>query len=168
MSITLHKAATATFTTMLPALAHVLKKAEANALERKIDPSVFLNARIAPDMLPLVSQVRIATDTAKGAVFRLAGHEVPSIVDDETTFAQLQARIQHVLEMITSVPAADFEGREGATITLPGRSGDRTFEALAYLFGYAIPNCLFHVVTTYDILRHNGVPIGKADYFGRG
>lgn len=165
--ISLADAATRTFKIMLPALAHVLKKGEADAIARKIDPQIFLNARLAPDMLPLIAQVRIAADTAKSAVFRLAGQEVPKVEDNETSFGELQARIARMIEMISAVPASAFEGREGATIVLPSRNGDRTFSALDYLFGYALPNFHFHVVTAYAILRHNGVVLGKSDYFGR-
>ena len=166
MSVSLHTAATATFLTMLPNLAHVLQKGEASAIERKIDPQIFVQGRLAPDMLPLARQVMIATDNAKGAAYRLAGLEVPKMEDNETTFAELQARIAKTIELVKAVPGAAYEGREGVTIELPQRSGVRTFAALDYLFGHAIPNFQFHVVMTYAILRHLGVPIGKSDYFG--
>jgi uncharacterized protein len=168
MSVSLHTAATATFLTMLKNLAHVLAKGEASAHDRKIDPQIFLQGRLSPDMLPLVRQVMIATDNAKGAAYRLAGLEVPKMEDTETTFAELQARIAKTIDLIKAVPGASYEGREGATIELPQRSGVRTFAALDYLFGYAIPNFQFHVVMTYAILRHLGVQIGKQDYFGQG
>jgi len=168
MNVSLHTAATKTFLTMLPNMASFLKKGEANAAERKIDPAVFLNARLAPDMLTLTRQVMIATDNAKGAAYRLAGMDVPKMEDTETTFDELQARIVKVIEMIKSIPASAYEGREDATIILPGpNNSSREFKALDYLFGHAIPNFQFHVVTAYNILRHNGVQIGKGDYFGR-
>ncbi|MEO8529950.1 MAG: DUF1993 domain-containing protein [Deltaproteobacteria bacterium] len=168
MSISLHTASTTTFLAMLANLASIMKKGEASATERKIDPSVFLNGRLAPDMLPLTRQIMIATDNAKGAAFRLAGIEVPKMADTETTFEELQARIATVIEMVKGIPASAYEGREDATITLPGPNNtSREFKALDYLFAYAIPNFQFHVVTAYNILRHNGVAIGKGDYFGR-
>ncbi len=167
MTITFSVAATQTFLTMLNGLANVLKKAEANALERKIDPSVFLNSRLAPDMFPLVRQVQISTDSAKGVVHRLAGRDIPKMEDNETTFAELQARIAKTIDMVKAIPASELDGQEAREIIMKRPSGDVTFNGQDYLLIHGLPNFLFHVVTAYNILRHNGVPIGKEQYFGR-
>jgi uncharacterized protein len=168
MPINLHAAATQTFMTALNGLSHVLKKAEADAIERKIDPSVFLNARLAPDMYPLSRQVQIATDTVKGAVHRLAGLEIPKFEDNETTFAELQARIDKTMALVKSIPADVINGQEDREVVMRRPSGDMSFKAQDYLLGFALPNFLFHAVTAYNILRHNGVPLGKDAFFGRG
>ena len=168
MTINLHAAATQTFLTSLNGLSQVLKKAEANAAERKIDPSVFLSARLAPDMFHLTRQVQIASDTAKGAVHRLAGLEIPKYEDNEATFAELQTRIEKTVALVKSIPEDAINGHEGRQITIrTSPTSEMSFAAQDYLLGYALPNFLFHVVTAYNILRENGVPLGKADYFGR-
>ena len=167
MPINMHAAATQTFLTALNGLSQVLKKAEANATERKIDPSVFLNARLAPDMFHLTRQVQVATDTVKGAVHRLAGLEIPKFEDNETTFAELQARIEKTIALVKSIPADLINGHEDREVVMRRPSGDMSFKAQDYLLGFALPNFLFHAVTAYDILRHNGVPLGKDVYFGR-
>lgn len=168
MTINLHAAATQTFVTSLRGLAQVLKKAEANAIERKIEPSVFLSARIAPDMYPLTRQVQIATDTAKGALHRLAGREIPKFEDNESTFAELQARIAKTVELIKDMPADAVNGQESRTVTMRrSATEEMSFSGQDYLLNFALPNFLFHCVTAYNILRQNGVPLGKGDYFGR-
>jgi uncharacterized protein len=167
MTFSFHAAATQTFLTMLKGLQQVLKIAEADAQARKIDPQVFLNSRLAPDMFPLVRQVQIVTDTAKGAVHRLAGREIPKFEDTETSFAELQIRLERTIELVKSIPAQEINGHEGRTITMRRPSGEMVFVAQDYLLGFAIPNFMFHVVTAYNILRHNGVPLGKDEFFGR-
>lgn len=168
MSITFHAVATQTFLTMLNGLSVVLKKAEANAAERKIDPSVFLNSRLAPDMFHLTRQVQVATDGVKGAVHRLAGLDIPKMEDSETTFAELQARIEKTVALVKGIPADAINGQEDRTVTMRrSATEEMTFKGQDYLLSFAIPNVLFHIVTAYDILRHNGVPLAKGDYFGR-
>ncbi len=167
MTINLHAAATQTFLVSLAGLSQVLKKGEANATERKIDPSVFLNARLAPDMFHLTRQVQIATDTVKGAVHRLAGLEIPKFEDNETTFAELQARIEKTIALVKSIPADLISGHEDREVIMRRPSGDMAFKGQDFLLSYALANFLFHVVTAYNILRQNGVPLGKDDYFGR-
>jgi uncharacterized protein len=167
MTFSFHAAATQTFLTMLKGLQQVLKIAETAAQARKIDPQVFLNSRLAPDMYPLIRQVQIATDNAKGAVHRLAGREIPKFEDSETSFAELQDRLARTIELVQSIPAQEINGHEGRTITMRRPSGEMVFIAQDYLLGFAIPNFLFHVVTAYNILRHNGVPLGKDEFFGR-
>jgi uncharacterized protein len=167
MTISFHTTATQTFLTMLNGLKQVLKVAEADAQARKIDPQVLLNSRLAPDMFSLVRQIQIATDNAKGAVHRLAGREIPKFEDTETSFAELQMRLERTIELVNSIPAQEIDGHESRTITMRRPSGDMVFTAQDYLLGFAIPNFIFHVVTAYNILRHNGVPLGKDEFFGR-
>jgi hypothetical protein len=150
----------------LNALAAILKIAAAFARARKIDPSVLLNARLAPDQFPLVRQVQIATDGAKGGIARLAGLDVPAYPDDETTFEELEARIAKTLDFIKSVPPDQVDGSEERSIQLVLRSGELNFTGQAFLLHFVMPNFFFHVTTAYAILRHNGVEIGKRDYLG--
>ena len=167
MSITLSSASLPVFQTALSNLQHCLNKAEANAAERKFDPNVFVTARLAPDMLPFAAQIRIACDAAKNGTARLAGIEAPKFEDNETTFAELKARIAKTLAWLATVPAASLDGREEAQITFPvGRDKTRTMTGEAYLKHWAIPNLFFHVTTAYALLRHNGVEVGKRDYMG--
>ena len=155
------------YAVMLSNLGHVLSKAEAWATERKIDPAVLLNDRLAPDMLPLKRQVQIATDHAKGAIARLGGVDVPSYPDTEESFADLQARIAKVRDFVLSVPQAGFDGAEDRDVTLRVGPQEMTFPGLQYFQGFSAPNFYFHMTAAYAILRHNGVPLGKADFFGR-
>ena len=165
MSITLSSASLPVFQTALSNLLHCLNKAEANAAARKFDPNVFVTMRLAPDMLPFAAQIRIACDAAKNGTARLAGIEAPKFDDNETTFAELQARITKTLDWLATVPASAIDGREDADITFPvGRDKTRTMKGEAYLKHYALPNLFFHVVTAYALLRHNGVDVGKTDY----
>ncbi|UJW80453.1 DUF1993 domain-containing protein [Hydrogenophaga sp. SL48] len=165
MSITLSSASLPVFQTALSNLLHCLNKAEANAAARKFDPNVLFAARLAPDMLPFAAQIRIACDAAKNGTARLAGIEAPKFEDNETTFAELQARITKTLDWLVTVPASAIDGREDADITFPvGRDKTRTMKGEAYLKHYALPNMFFHVVTAYALLRHNGVDVGKTDY----
>ncbi len=167
MSISMHSASVPVFSAMLKNLAHVLAKGEANASERKIEPVVFLNARLAPDMLTLTRQVQIATDHAKGAPARLSGRDPLKLEDNEASFAELQARLQKVQDYLASFSAADIDGSEERPIVLKIGGQDMTLAGMQYLLHFAMPNFYFHVTTAYDILRHNGVPVGKADFFGR-
>jgi len=168
MTISMYSMTVPYYASMLTNLAHVLTKAEAWATERKIDPAVLLNDRLAPDMLAMKRQVQIATDHAKSAAARLGGVENPSFPDTEETFAELHARIAKVREFILNVPQAGFDGAEDRDITLKVGPQEMTFAGVQYLQGYSLPNFYFHMTTAYAILRHNGVPLGKADFFGRG
>ncbi len=145
-------------------LKNILTKGEADAVARKIDPAVFLNARLAPDMLPLIKQVQIASDVSKGCVARLAGVEVPSYADTEMTFAELHARIDKTVDFIKSVSADKIEGSETRPVTIKVRGEDMHFKGLDYLQTFAIPNLYFHVSIAYAILRAQGVQLGKMDY----
>lgn len=166
MSITMYQASIPVFVRMLGNLSAILDKAAAHAETKKIDPAIFVNARLAPDMFPLSRQVQIATDMVKGCAARLAGIEVPSYEDNETTFADLQERITKTVAFLQSVSASQIDGSEGRKITLKFGSKELNFLGQAYLLDFVLPNFHFHLTTTYAILRHNGVEIGKKDYVG--
>lgn len=166
MSLSMYQASVPVFVRVLTNLAAVLAKGAASAEARKIDPSVLIGARLAPDMLPLVKQVQIATDSAKGAVARLAGVEVPSYPDTETTFAELQERVAKTIAFVSSLTPEQIDGSEERAITLKLRSGEMNFTGQPFLLNFALPNLYFHATTTYAILRHNGVELGKMDYLG--
>ncbi|ESQ74229.1 DUF1993 family protein [Asticcacaulis sp. AC402] len=154
---------------MLRSLANlkaILAKAEAWAADKNVKEDTVLNARLALDMLPLVKQIQIASDNAKGVAARLGGVDNPSFADDEKTFAELHERLQKTIDFIKSVPAAGFEGSETRELVLKFPNLTMEFTGLAYLTGFAIPNFFFHVTTAYAILRHSGVPIGKPDFLG--
>jgi hypothetical protein len=152
-----------TFTKLLGGLRAVLDKGETFAREKNIDPSALLNERLAPDMFPLIRQVQIACDNAKGAVARLTGIENPKHEDTETTFDELRARIDTTLAFIASVKEDAFKDAADRKITLP-YFPDSYMTGFDYAREYVVPNFVFHVVTAYSILRHNGVPLGKVDF----
>ncbi len=154
------------FVRMLRNLDGVLDKGAAYAAARKIEPSVLVNARLFPDMVPLTAQVRIAGDFAKGAVARLTGHEPPKYEDNEATFDDLKARIAKTIAYVESFRPEQFEGAETRTVTMKMRGEDKSFDGLTYLANIVLPNFYFHVTTAYDILRHNGVELGKRDFVG--
>jgi len=167
MSTSLHAATVPLFNQMLGSLSAILAKGEASAIARKFEPAVLLQARLAPDMLPLIRQVQIAGDFAKGVPGRLAGVELPVFEDNEQSFAELQTRIQNTLAFINDLDPAAFAGAEARTIVLrPGTPKERSFSGQAYVYSYGLPQFFFHMTTTYALLRHNGVEIGKADYMG--
>ena len=166
MSLSMYQASVPVFLRQLTNLKAVLEKGAADAEARKIDPSVFINARLAPDMHALPRQVQIMTDTAKGAGARLAGVDVPSYEDTETSFPELQARLDKTIDFLKSLKPEQIDGSEERSITLKMRSGDITFTGQSYLLHFALPNFFFHYTTAYAILRHNGVAVGKMDYLG--
>lgn len=166
MSLTLYSASIPAFIQQLEALKGVLAKAAAHAEARKIDPAVLLNARLFPDMFPMLRQVQIAADFAKGAAARLAGREVPKWADDEKTFAELLARLDRTLAFIKEIPAAEIVGQEGRAISLMAGGNELKFTGEPYLTGFVLPNFYFHAATAYAILRHSGVELGKRDFLG--
>jgi len=166
MPISMYKASVPVFTQYLTALAAILKKAADHAAARKIEPSVLVGARLAPDMFALARQVQIATDHAKGAAARLSGSEIPSYPDTEASFDELQARIKKTLDYIAGVKPEAMEGSDDKEIVLTIRGQDYPFSGTDYLLNFALPNFFFHVTTAYAILRHNGVEIGKWDFLG--
>ena len=145
-------------------LSHILNKGEAYANAKEIELAVLFNARLFPDMFPLSRQVQIATDMSKGAAARLARLEVPSYDDNETTFADLQARIAKTIAFIETVTPAQLEGAEKRNIEIMVRKAKMEFTGQDYLQKWVMPNVYFHVATTYNILRHNGVELGKPDF----
>jgi hypothetical protein len=166
MSLSMYQASIPVFIRVLGNLSEILDKAAAYAAAKKIDPAVLINARLAPDMLALARQVQIATDGVKGCAARLAGIAIPSFADTETTFPELQARIAKTVDFLNSVRAEQIDGSETRQITIKLRGKDTVFDGQAYLLTYVNPNFYFHVTTAYDILRHNGLEIGKMDYLG--
>jgi uncharacterized protein len=167
MSISMYTASVPVFKQLLAALADVLAKAEAHAEARKIDPAVLLQTRLYPDMFPLVRQVQIACDFAKSVPARLAGVEVPAYEDNEQSFAELQARIAKTLALINGLSAEQIDGSEDLEIVLrPGTPKEKKLDGQTYLLAYGLPQFFFHVTTTYALLRHNGVEIGKRDFMG--
>jgi hypothetical protein len=166
MSISMYQASLPVLVRGMTNLQVILGKAEAHAAEKQIDPSVLLSARLAPDMLPLVRQVYIVSDTAKGCAARLAGVEAPKYDDVEQTFDELDARLQKTIDYLKEFNAQQIDGSEERPIQLKMRSGPIDFTGLSYLLGFVLPNFYFHVTTAYDILRHNGVELGKLDYLG--
>ena len=166
MTISMYQASIPVCVRTLTNLSAILKKAETHAASKKIDPSVFINARLAPDMFPLARQVQIATDGVKGCAARLAGIEIPSYADTETSFDELQARIAKTIAFIQTVTPAQIDGTEGKDIHLKFGPYELDFKGQDYLLTFVLPNLFFHVTAAYAILRHNGVDIGKKDYLG--
>ncbi len=167
MSISMYQASAPRFANILRNLSAILDKAEAHCAAKKIEPSALTAYRLFPDMFPFTRQVQIACDTAKGAVARLAGVDIPKHEDTEQTFAELKARIAKTIDFVESVSAAKIDGSDDKEIVLQMRSGERRFKGMQYLLGHAYPNFYFHVTTAYNILRHNGVEVGKGDFIGK-
>jgi len=155
------------FKQMLTAMKAILAQADAAVAARQLAPDALLQARLFPDMFPLVKQVQIAADFARGITARLGGVDVPAFDGDETSFADLDALLARTLAFLDGVDAARFEGSEGREIVLrPGTPKEKKLSGQAYLSNYGLPQFFFHVTTTYAILRHNGLAIGKRDYMG--
>jgi hypothetical protein len=164
MSLSMFDASIPVLLQGLKGLKAVLAKAEAHAEAKKIDPGALLQARLYPDMFPLMRQVQIATDFAKGAAGRLAGAELPVFDDVETSFADLKARVDKAVAFIEGLEPAAFEGSEAREVSLKRRGETVTFPGKEYLLHQALPNFWFHVTTAYAILRHNGLEVGKSDF----
>ena len=164
MPLSLHQASVPVLAHGLQQLSHLLERAQAHAAAQGLDPATLIGARLAPDMYPLSAQVQRASDTAKLSVQRLSDVPAPRMEDNETTLAELQARIAATQAYLASVPATAFEtDRE---IVLKFGPLQSRFDSAQYLTQFALPNFFFHITTAYDILRHKGVPIGKRDYLG--
>jgi len=164
MAISIYSVTVPVLTRQLAALARILDKAEAYATERKFNPDVYVEARLAPDMHPLKFQIQSASDHAKFIVARLSGKTAPAWPDEEKSFADLKARVQKALDYLKGFTEADLAG--GAERDVAQRIGgkDVTIKGDVYLLNRALPNFWFHVTTAYDILRHNGAPVGKGDF----
>ena len=167
MDFTIYDASVPPLAFMLENLAHVLKVGEAHASEGKVPAKDYLDARLAPDMYSLVKQVQVATDMSKGCGGRLAGAEIPKYEDNETSFADLQARIAKTVAFLRGLDAAAFAGSETKAVTLKFPNAEFNFNGKDYVNNFALPNVYFHITMAYAILRHRGVPLGKPDFMGR-
>ena len=167
MSLTMYSASVPVFVRMLGNMLNWLDKAQEHADARKFESTNYVGLRLAPDMLPFNRQIQIATDGAKGCVARLTGTEVPKWEDTESTLAELRARVLKTLDYVQAFGAERFEGSESREIVLPTRHGDPLrFDGETYLKHFVLPNFYFHATTTYALLRHAGVALGKRDYLG--
>ncbi|WP_088282068.1 DUF1993 family protein [Ideonella sp. A 288] len=165
MTISMHSASAPILLQQLGAMLGWLDKAEAHAQARKFDTAVYLGQRLAPDMLPFASQIRIASDAAKGCVARLAGQEPPKFEDNEATLDDLRQRIRKTIDYVKSVPAEAIDGSEERDITIPMRTREAyRFKGEYFLKHWALPNFFFHCTMAYALLRHNGVELGKPDF----
>lgn len=164
MALSLFDCSIPRYLRMLRNVSTWLDKAEAHAKENGLELSAILEARLAPDMAPFTRQIQFLSDAAKGGAARLAGVQPPSFPDVETTLPELRTRIADTVAFVESIKREQVDGREGATIELPIPNRVLTFTGEEFLFGFSMPNFLFHVVTTYGLLRGQGVPLAKMDY----
>lgn len=167
MTISMYQASVPSLIRSLNNLAVILEKGATHAEARKIDEAVLIGSRLYPDMLPLSKQVQIASDIARRGVARLAGLDAPAMADDETTFAELITRIHNTIGYLNTLTPAQIDGSEEKEIVLPMGKESMSFKGMPYLLFFILPNVYFHVTTTYDILRHNGVELGKMDFLGK-
>lgn len=167
MALSFYDISVPVFLRGLGQLSHLLDKGLAHAQASGIDPTVLVNARLAPDMFTLAGQIQSASDASKLGTARIAGLTAPSFPDTETTYPELQARIAKTVDYLQSVDRALVDGFEDRPVTMKARGNELTFTAQRYLLQFALPNFFFHVTTAYDVLRHSGVPLGKMDYLGR-
>jgi hypothetical protein len=166
MTIALYDISIPVFARGLTNLSAILDKAIAHAAAKKTDPVVFAQSRLFPDMLPLSVQVQIACDIVKGGAARLSGVDAPKHEDNETTLADLKARVAKTLAFVNTITAEQLQGSEARDIVLKTQSRTLNFKGLAYLTSFVLPNFYFHISMTYALLRHNGVELGKGDYLG--
>jgi hypothetical protein len=166
MPFTLYQATVPSFIRHLNALSVIIDKAETYVAEKKFPAEALLQARLFPDMYNFIGQVQTATDQAKGGTARVANVEVPKYADDEKTFAEVKARIAKTIAFLESIKPEQFAGRDDAEVTFPVGNGTMSRKAQDYLIGFVIPHFYFHCTTAYGLLRHNGVNIGKRDFFG--
>lgn len=166
MPLSMHQASAPIFIRALKGLSTVLSKAAAHAEAKGFDPAALLQARLYPDMFPLIRQVQICTDFAKGATARLAGEEPPAWPDDEVGFDGLIARVEKTAAYVGTLAPDRIDGSESREITLVRRGQTSVVMGQSYLLDQAMPNFYFHLTTAYAILRHNGVEVGKKDYLG--
>ena len=167
MTISMYQASVPRFANILGNLSGILDKAQAHVDAKKIDATVLTGYRLFPDMLPMTTQVQIACDTAKGVVARLAGVEIPAYEDNEKTLADLKARVARTIAFIQTMTPAQIDGTEDKEIITRRGDKETRYTGMQFLLGHAVPNFYFHVTTTYNILRHNGVEIGKRDFLGK-
>ena len=166
MKATMYTLSAPVFVRMLNNLSAILDKGAAHAETKKIDPTVFLNSRLIPDMLPLTRQVQIGCDFAKGCIARLAGQEPPKWDDNEASFADLKTRVARTIEYVNGFTPAQIDGSEDRAIALQVRGDTVHTTGLPYLTQRVLPNFFFHLTTAYALLRKDGVGIGKQDFVG--
>lgn len=166
MALSMYSSSVPVFLHYLKSLSAILQKGAEFAAEKKIDEKVLTSARLYPDMLPLTRQVQIACDVAKGCGARLAGMEVPKYDDNETTFEELQARIEKTINFLKTIPEDKINGTEQKQVKIQAGPRELEFVGDFFLRNWALPNVFFHITTTYNILRHNGVVVGKMDFLG--
>ncbi len=166
MTISMYQASAPRFANTLNNLAAILDKAKAHAEAKKIDETVLTSSRLYPDMFALARQVQVACDTAKGAMARLAGAEIPKHEDSEKTFDELKARIAKTIAFIETFKPAQIDGTDDKDLTIKLGPREMQWKGMQYLLGFALPNFYFHAATAYDILRHNGVELRKQDFIG--
>jgi len=166
MTISMYQASAPRFANTLKNLAAILDKAQAHCDARKIDPLVLTGARLYPDMFALARQVQVACDTAKGAMARLAGVEIPKHEDTEKTFEELKARIAKTVAFVEAFKPAQIDGTDDRDLVIKLGTREMQWKGMQYLLGFALPNFYFHAATAYDILRHNGVEVVKRDFIG--
>jgi uncharacterized protein len=167
MSLTMYQASVPVFVRMLTNLVAILEKAAAHCEERKIDPAVLINFRLYPDMFAFAKQVQIAADAAKNGAAYLAGVEPPKFDNAEQTFAELIERVKKTIEFVNGFAPERIDGTEEKEVNIPRGDTMLTYRGQAYLLNRVLPNFFFHITTAYDILRHNGVELGKRDYLGK-
>lgn len=167
MTISMYQASVPAFIRALDNLAAILEKGEQHATARKIAPEVLINSRLFPDMFPLVKQVQIASDAAKGGAARLAQAQPPSFEDNEATFAELVERCRKTVAYLETLKPEQVDGSEERTVSWQTRSSTKSMQGMPYLLTHVLPNVFFHVTTAYNILRHNGVELGKQDFLGK-
>ena len=166
MTLSMYQASVPRFANILGNLSNILDKTQAHIEAKKIADASLTGYRLFPDMLPMTTQVQIACDAAKGVVARLAGVAIPAFDDNEVTLADLKARIAKTVAFIQTITPAQIDGTEDKDIVIKRGEKETQYKGMQFLMGHAIPNFYFHVTTTYNILRHNGVEIGKRDFLG--
>ena len=166
MTISMYQASVPRFVNILGNLSNILDKTQVHVDTKKLDSATLTAYRLFPDMLPMSKQVQIACDTAKGVVARLAGVEIPVYEDNEKTLADLKARIAKTIAFVQTVTPAQIDGTEDKEIVIKRGDKETRYKGMQFLLGHALPNFYFHVTTAYNILRRNGVEIGKRDYLG--
>jgi len=166
MSLSMYSSSVPVFTHYLKSLSSILRKGAEFSTEKKIDEKVLINARLYPDMFPLSRQVQIACDVAKGCGARLSGGEIPKYEDNESTFEELQARITKTIDYLNTLSEDSINGTEQKQIKLQAGPRELEFVGDYFLRNWALPNVYFHITTAYNILRHNGVAVGKMDFLG--
>ena len=166
MTISMYQASVPRIINMLGNLSRIIEKAQAHADAKKIDPAAIIDFRLYPDMFSLCRQVQIATDTAKSVVARLAGADIPAYEDNERSFDDLKARIAKTIAFVETFTPAQIDGTEDKNIVTKRGDKETHYKGIQFLLNHAMPNVYFHVTTAYNILRHNGVEIGKRDYLG--